>query len=199
MLFTNDPILGTIPSSNLTTGKGGVGVSYTDTDWIRAIRHGVKPNGRVVIFMNDYSTLSDQDLGDLIAYLKQIPPVDAEYQTMHLGPIVPIAPAVGLFTPAAELINHNAPHPTEPPPGATVEYGQYLFTICTECHGANLAVKLGKWSQEDFMRAFRTGVLPDGKQLSSAMPLKTFNEMNDMELSALWIYLQNLPLVVSQK
>ena len=69
MLFTKDPILGTIPSSNLTPGKGGIGESYTNADWICAIRHGVKPDSRVEIFMDDYSTLSDQDLGDLIAYL----------------------------------------------------------------------------------------------------------------------------------
>jgi mono/diheme cytochrome c family protein len=68
-LLADDPFLGTIPASNLTSGKGGITQSYTDADWIRAIRHGVKPDGRVQVFMYDYSTMSDRDLGALLAYL----------------------------------------------------------------------------------------------------------------------------------
>jgi len=192
MLLANDPILGTIPSSNLTPGDGGIGKSYTVSDWVKAIRHGIKSNSQVEIFMNNYSIMSDHDLGDLIAYLKQIPPVDSQLQAMHLGSVVPIAPAVGLFTPSAELIDHNATRPVDPVPGATVEYGKYLFTICAECHSSNLATKLEKWNQGDFMRTVRTGVLPNGRQLPAAMTPKTFGEMNDTELTALWLYLQSL-------
>jgi len=187
-LLANDPILGTIPASNLTSGNGGIAKSYADTDWIRAIRHGVKPNNRGEIFMNDYSTMSDQDLGALIAYLKQIPPADSDYPAMRFGPIVPIAPAIGLSTPAAELIDHGAPRPADPAPGATIEYGKYLSVLCTGCHGTSLAGKLEKWKQDDFVRAVQTGVLPNGKKLGPAMSSKTFGEMNDMELAALWLY-----------
>ncbi len=101
-LIANDPIIGTVPASNLTSGKGGIGRSYTDADWIRAIRHGVKPDGRVEVLMyEDYSTMSDRDLGALIAYLKQIPPVDSDYPATHFGPLSAIAAAAGLFTSAA--------------------------------------------------------------------------------------------------
>jgi len=189
-LLTNDAILGTIPAPNLTSGKGGIGGFYSDTDWVRSLRHGVKPDGRGEAFMNNYSTLGDRDLGDLIAYLKQIPPVDAEYPAMRFGPIVPIAPAIGLVPPAAEQIDHGAPHPADPVPGATSEYGEYLFTICAECHSTKIAGELEDWSQEDFVQAFRTGVLPDGKPLPAAMAAKTFGEMNEVELEALWLYLK---------
>ncbi len=194
-LLANDPLLGTIPASNLTSGKGGIAGAYTLEDWIRAIRHGVKPNNQAEILMYDYSSMSDRDLGDLIAYLKQIPPVDSDYPAMHLGPIIPIAPAIGLFAPAAELIDHKAPRPTDPVPDATVEYGRYLSAICFECHSKNLASKLGRWEQQDFIRAVQTGVLPDGKQIGPAMSPKTYGEMNVVELSALWLYLRNLQLV----
>lgn len=204
-LITNDPIegtipiLGTIPASNLTSGKGGIAKSYTDTDWVRAIRHGVKPDSRVEIFMYDYSIMSDQDLGDLIAYLKQIPPVDTSFPEMRYGPLVPIVSEVGLFTPAAEQINHGAPRPAEAAPGATKEYGGYLSAICAGCHGKSIARVLEKWNQEDFIRAFQTGVLPNGKHLGPTMSSKTFSEMNDMELTALWLYFQSSPPVLSQK
>lgn len=200
MLLTDDPFLGTIPASNLTSGQGGVGRSYTDADWVRAIRHGVKPNSRVEVFMYDYySTMSDRDLGDLVAYLKQIPPVASNYPTARFGPIFAIAMAVGLFTPAAELIDHGAKRSADPAPGATIEYGKYLARLCVECHGDNLAAKLEKWNQEEFVRAVRTGVLPNGKQMSPAMPLKTYGEMNEMELAALWLYMQDAAPVASQK
>ncbi len=101
-LILNDPVMGTVAGSNLTSGKRGVGRSYTDADWIRAIRHGVKPDGRVEVLMyEDYSTMSVRDLGALIAYLNQIPPVDSDYPATHFGPLSAIAAAAGLFTSAA--------------------------------------------------------------------------------------------------
>jgi len=192
-LLTNDPIegtiptLGTIPAPNLTSGTGGIARSYTDTDWIRAIRHGIKPNNRAEIFMY-VSNMSDRDLGDLIAYLKQIPPVDTNSPGISYGPFLPIAPALGIFTPAAELIDHNAPHPKDPVPGATVEYGKYLSAICEQCHGNGVSNAVKNWKPEEFIRTFRTGVLPDGKELGPTMSSKTFNEMNDTELAVLWLY-----------
>ncbi len=73
-LIDNSAFSGTISATNLTSGSSGIASRYTEADWIRAIRHGVKPNGQVEILMNNYSTMSDQDLGDLLAYLKQLPP-----------------------------------------------------------------------------------------------------------------------------
>jgi len=194
-LLTNDPIdgaiptFGAIPASNLTSGHGGIGQLYTDTDWVRTIRHGIKPNNQAVIYMY-VSTISDQDLGDLIAYLKQIPPVDSDLPAISYGPFIPILPALGIFTPEAELIDHNTPHSADPKPGATIEYGRYLSSICAECHGNGIAtaMKNKNWKQVDFVRTFNTGILPDGRQLGPTMSSKTFDEMNDTELAALWLY-----------
>ncbi len=191
-LLANDIILGTIPASNLTSGKGGIGASYGDVDWIRAIRHGVAPDGGVLALMLDYSAISDGDLVDLIAYLKQLPPVDREYPEMRLGPVVPLAPALGLYTPPAEVMDHNAPRPAEPVPGATAEYGKYLFAICRECHSNKVADNLNDWTQADFARALHSGILPDGRAFPAAMRSPSFGELNDMELAALWLYLQDL-------
>ena len=194
-VLTNDPIdgaiplFGSIPVSNLTSGKGGVGQTYTDSDWVRAIRHGVKPDGHVIVFMYT-SALNDRDLGDLIAYLKQVSPVDTNYPATDYGPIVPITGAIGYFSPVAGLIDHNAPHSADPKPGATIEYGKYLSSICAECHGSGIAtaMKSKNWKKEDFVRTFNTGTLPDGSQLGPTMSSKTFNEMNDTELAALWLF-----------
>jgi len=193
-MITNDPLsgmvplLGTISAPNLTSGKGGIATSYTDTDWVRAIRHGVMPEGSGEVFMFDYSTMSDQDLGDLIAYLKQIPPVESNYPEMRYGPIVPVVSNIGLLMPAAERIDHGAARPADPAPGATAEYGGYLSVICTGCHGNSIGNMVKAWKREDFIRTFDTGVLPDGRQFGSTMSSDTFRELNDIELDALWLY-----------
>jgi hypothetical protein len=61
----DEPGIGRIYASNLTSGQGGVGQTYSDTDWVRAIRHGVAPDGRslVVTPAQFYYYLSDDDLG----------------------------------------------------------------------------------------------------------------------------------------
>ena len=196
-LITKDPIqrtvplLGEIPASNLTSGKGGIAASYSDTDWVRAIRHGVLPNGHVETLMFDYSTMSDQDLGDLIAYLKQVPPVDTDDPEMRYGPFVPIISNIGLFTPAAEKIDHGAPRPVDPAPRVTVEYGRYLSAVCSACHGDLIGNVVKPWTQGEFIHTFQTGVLPDGKQFGPVMSSSTFREMTDTELKALWLYFTN--------
>jgi mono/diheme cytochrome c family protein len=177
----------------LTSGIGGIAKSYSDADWVRAIRHGVRPDNRVEIFMYEYfSTISDQDLGALIAFLKQIPPVDSDVREMHYGPVLAVAPAVGLFTPMAELIDHKAPRPADPQPGATIEYGKYLSPICIECHGTYVAGKLERWTQDEFLHTIQTGVKPDGNKLGQTMSSKSFSEMNAEELTALWQYFMSL-------
>ena len=188
------PLLGTISAPNLTSGKGGVASSYTDTDWVRAIRHGVMPEGEGEGLMFDYSTMSDQDLGDLIAYLKQIPPIDTNYPEMRYGPIVPVISNIGLLTPAAEKIDHSASRPVDPVPVATVEYGRYLSAVCTACHGDLIGSVVKNWKQDEFIQTFKTGVLPDGKQFGPTMSSSTFREMTDTELNALWLYLTNAKL-----
>lgn len=191
-LLANDPVLGTIPAPNVTAGEGGIGGSYADLDWVRAIRHGVAPDGTVLALMPDYSTLSDGDLADLIAYLKQLPPVDKEYPELKLGPAIPLAPALGLYTPAAEVMDHSASNPADPVPGASVEYGGYLFQICRECHSKKLAGDLVKWTEQDFNRALHSGILPNGRTLPAAMRSDGFRALTDTELAALWLYLREL-------
>ena len=44
-VMLDEPPIGTITASNLTAGEGGIGATYTDTDWVRALRSGVAPDG----------------------------------------------------------------------------------------------------------------------------------------------------------
>src|SRR5688572_20856221 len=38
-------------ASNLTRGRGGIATSYEDADWVYAIRHGIRRNGRSLLLM----------------------------------------------------------------------------------------------------------------------------------------------------
>ncbi|HEX6576503.1 MAG TPA: hypothetical protein VF042_16160, partial [Gemmatimonadaceae bacterium] len=47
----NEPVFARLTSSNLTKGKGGIGGTYTDDDWVRAIRYGIGRDGKSLLFM----------------------------------------------------------------------------------------------------------------------------------------------------
>lgn len=212
----NEPVLAVIPAPNLTAGTGGVGLTNTDEDWIRAIRHGVGHDNRGLIGMpaRIWNQLSDEDLGALIAYLKNIPPVDNEFPERKIGPAFRLLLALGQAPVSeASLIDHNAPRPSVPQPGVTLAYGEYLALGCTACHGSNLnggtirdlngelvtalnltlGGELQGWSEADFITAMRTGMTPSGHNLSEAMPWRYVGQMTEEELQAIWLYLQSLP------
>ena len=210
------PGLITLSMPNLTRGAGGVGATNTDEDWVRAIRHGVGYDGRGLLLMPSrvWYYLSDEDLADLIAYLKSLPPVDNEPPKTELGPLGRVMMTLGqlppeLTEPDTTVIDHDTPRPVAPQPGVTVEYGMYLARTCTLCHGSELngqtifdgsvalnltpGGEMKGWSEEDFIATMRTGVTPNGHQLKDVMPWKYFGQMTDDELKAVWMYLQSLP------
>jgi mono/diheme cytochrome c family protein len=209
-----DGVPGHIIASNLTKGNGGIGNNYSDGDWVRAIRHGVDKTGRGIWIMpsDDFWKMSDADLGKIIAYVKSVPPVDHALGESSFGLLFRtlLVTGQGNFI-AAEKIDHNAVA-TTPPPGVTLEYGQYVATNCQGCHGANLAGgiavqpgspasanltpsgALKEWSETQFITAIRTGKLPNGRQLDNIyMPWQSFAQFTDDELKALWLYIQSLP------
>ena len=51
---------------------------------------------------------------------------------------------------------------------------------------------LGKWSDAEIITAFTTGVRPDGRQLSPAMPWMSYAHINADDATALVAYLRSL-------
>ena len=212
-VFSDDAMFGRLTTANITKGKGGIGGTYTDQDWVRTLRYGINPKGKSVVFMpaEAYTHFNDTDLGQIVAYIKTLPPAD-----MTITPkksIGPIGRAIYLFAGLplfpAEIIDHDMPRPviTEAP---SVEYGKYLVDAggCRGCHGQNLegskagevptpnltpSGELGKWTEADFVKVIRTGVRPDGRTLSTFMPWQYMKDLNDVELGAYWAYLHSLP------
>jgi cytochrome c5 len=212
--FSDESIFGKIAPANLTSGLGGIGGSFTDDDYIRAIRHGIGMDNQALTIMpaEEYNRISDDDLGATIAYLKTLPPVDNEVGESGLGPLGrTLASFVGGLIPAS-LIDHEAQRPQSPAVGVTAEYGEYLSNICTVCHGEGLSgsrvpgndrVKapditmsgdIGSWTKSQFLDAIRSGNTPRGNLLDPRfMPWNRFTQMTNDELDAIWLYLESLP------
>ena len=49
------------------------------------------------------------------------------------------------------------------------------------------------WTEADFIRALREGKRKDGTDILPAMPWKAYGQMKDVEIKALWAYLQTVP------
>lgn len=218
-----NPIIGRIYGANLTSGEGSATAGWSPEDWARAIRNGIAPDGRGILMMPSYhyAGLSDQDLGRMIAYLRSVKPVDRPHPHSSIGPMVRamlVTNQMPVPMISAEVIDHSRAAPASVPAEVSSEFGAYLATSCTGCHGENLAGgpipfsppdqpkaanltpsgELGHWTQNDFKNTLRTGVTPSGRRLNSLnMPWTLTREMTDVELEALWLYLKSLPPVVA--
>jgi cytochrome c553 len=200
-----------VAAPNLTRGRGGIGSTYTDTDWQRVLRHGVKPDGHGVLIMPSeyYTHLSDTDLGGLISYLKTVPAVDNELPPSELKLLGRIIMATGGLSLASDMIDQERAARPNPgvTPGPTVEYGGYFAsTSCVACHAGDLhggpspdpasppgpdLAAAATWSLEDFKHALRTGMRPSGQEMNPAwMPWEEFAHLTDMELEAIHNYVK---------
>ena len=214
-VYSSSPALGTIAGPNLTLGKGGVGPDYTDADYLRAIRRGVKPDGRSLIVMPSevFTHISQEDMGAVLAYLRSAPPVDRDVPKSGFGPVGRALLAAGKMN---ILVAGKTPRLTPPesvPRDTTPAYGKYIADIsgCHGCHGYGLSggrvagppglppasnltpAGIGKWTEADLVRALREGKSPDGRTLDEFMPWKVFRGMTDAEIHALWLYFKTVP------
>jgi len=217
-IFIDDPQIGRVYATNLTAGKGSAGETYTDADWVRALRHGVGPDGKLLLIMpsDNYNVLSDEDLGAVIAYVKSLQPVNNVTPAPRLTFFARLLFALGAFGKMpAEEIDHAAVRRPAPPVGITVDYGRYLATAagCQDCHGrtygggragpgAPLSPNITpgghvkEWTEADFITALRTGVTPENEKLDPKdMPWPEYARMADAELKAMWLYLRFVPAV----
>lgn len=212
----DDVAIGRVTAPNLTPGSGGILTDYSDTDLERAIRHGIARDGRRLLIMPamDYQYLSDDDLGALIAYLRTLPPVDREPEAIKLGPVARALYAAGKMPWfPSDVVTHREESIPSVAMDTTVEYGKYLGDVgCAGCHGAAYAGGpipgappdwpqaanitqggISHYAFEDFVKSLRDGVRPDGSALNPVMPIPATKLMSDVEMIAMWKYLQSLP------
>jgi hypothetical protein len=209
-----------LASANLTRGAGGIGATYSDADWDRAVRHGLKRDGTPIFIMpsHEYNRMSDDEFGRILAYVKSVPPVDRTPAPRRIYPLARALHVFGAPVVPAERIDHARQAKPQPPPGATLAYGEYLASACKFCHGENLGgQKVGgepgappsppigpssvvaRWTEAQFFQTMRTGVTPEGRTLRPQyMPWPEIGHLRDEELRALQMYL-NQPMSQTEK
>jgi cytochrome c553 len=204
-------MFGRLAGSNLTRGRGGIGNSYSDDDFVRALVHGVRKDRHSVLFMPsaDYK-FTESDLAAIVAYIRSVPPVDRELPSAKIGPM---ARALSLFADfplfVAERIDHNNVRFAAPTDMANpVAAGDYLISTagCRGCHRPELTggggpppgasnitpVGLGGWSEHDFITAIREHKRPNGTPIDEAMP-RIYGTMSDDDLRKIFAYLKTVP------
>jgi mono/diheme cytochrome c family protein len=219
VVYLDNPAIGLVVTPNLTGGKGGVGSQRTNEDLIRAIKHGLRPDGTPLLFMpsTEFYYLSDEDLGKVLAYIRSLPPVDNEPSpsTLSFTGFVVMNVTRDITFLAAEVIPHDETPPPAPRPGITPEYGQYLSISCMVCHGESFSggeipgfppewpaapnltsgggSRLPTWGEEGFIEIIRTGEKHGRSIHTDYMPWTSYRHMTDDELQAVYTYLQSLP------
>jgi cytochrome c553 len=198
------------------TGPGSVTAKYQPADWDRAIRHGVKADGRPALIMpsEDYNRLTDDDLAALVAYVRSLPPGPGRPAVLDLPLMVRVMYGFGAIPDAASRIDHSLP-PSQPvAEGVTAEHGRYVAQMCIGCHGEKFAGGKIPGSPPDwpaaadlrpgapgmkpyaddkvFLAMFRTGQRPDGSK-PKVMPFDSLKAMTDVDVRALHLYLKSLP------
>lgn len=218
-VMIDDPALGSLLGPNITSGSGSRSADYGPSDWDRIVRHGVRKDGRPAVMPSgDFLEVSDNELSDMVAYIRSVPPVDNTVPAPSFGPVGTMLVATGKLPLTAHTHpDHMANHAVAPPETApTAEFGRHLGATCTGCHGAGMAggpvaagdpswppaanltpheQGLATWSFEDFDKAMRTGTRPDGGEfgppMSEVVPFAV--RFTEIEMQALWAFLQTLP------
>lgn len=206
--------LGEIYAKNITPDKEtGIG-NWTDAEIARALRYGVKRDGKVVFDFMPFHNTSDEDLSAIISYLRSTVAVKNVVPEHDLN-------AAGLAVKALLIkpVGPSGPVPTSVRVDSTAEYGRYVVNNvanCKGCHtprdmmtgkyvgedlsGGNIdgidapnltpdsSGRLFKWTEDMFVNRFKQGRIIE----KSPMPWSSFSRMTETELKAVYKYLQTV-------
>lgn len=131
----NDEVV-VLYSANLTRAVP----NYTDPQLRTVLTTGVRPDGTRLWQMDaaPYAVLSSQDMGDLIAYLRALPPVAQPRPRIKTTPTFTRLMLTGQVAPESLTLAKDLAHPP-PNLGASLERGRYLArTACAGCHAPSL-------------------------------------------------------------
>lgn len=188
-----------ITAPNLTA----VVKDYTDAEFERLMRHGIKHDGTSTWIMPSsmYHHLSDDDLSAITAYVRSLPQTDGVERVLEVRTLGRVGILMGKFEPQAARIA-DLPHVPAPTTDDPLSQGRYLvMTSCTECHGSrlegwpfisapNLAIAAA-YSEEDFAKLMRHGKGLGDRDLGlmSAVARERFVHFSDQEIRAMRDYL----------
>ena len=223
---------GTFYGPNITPHPtAGIG-KWTEADFFRAMREGRRPDGSNFFPAFPYASfthITDDDLRDLWAYLRALPPSGRASQEHELGFLYRWRFGVSVWK---WLYFEPGPLAPDPKQSPQVNRGAYLVNAlghCGECHTPRTALggmkqsrflagtakgpegkgvpnitpaRLKKWSDAELSDFLQTGMTSDGDVTSETMAevvRNTTSQLTPEDLAALIAYLRTVPAIEPEK
>ncbi len=203
---------GTFYSPNITPDpETGIG-RWTDAQFLRALREGVRPDGAnyfPVFPYPSFTGITDSDALAIKAYLFSVPAVRQDNRPHDV-----IFPFSWRVLQTGWKLLFFTPGPFQPAPERSAAYnrGAYLVTSlahCGECHTPRNflgALRSGqwlagtpRWQKEDVVELLKTGTTPEQSKVKGAMK-ETIEDglkyLSDGDLEAIADYLFARPSIV---
>lgn len=174
-----------------------------------SIRHAIGRDGRALYSMPAYNFmhLRDEDVADIIAYLRTAPRVERDLPKPSLPFATRFEMALGRDAAIPAYLGRVPPLRRQDGVNASIARGEYLaMTSCNECHGFSLRadvpwgdaapdlIVIGSYSAEDFIRLMRTGIAPGDRELPMMTPVARgrFVHWTDQEVADLYAFLSDM-------
>ena len=178
---------------------------YDDASLARAIRDGVKHDGRGIDMMpiKAFHHANDQTIADVIAFVRSVPDSGEVQPKISYGPLARWNYLTGEWKLAPEEIDRKAARIGEESGVQDASSGRYIAVLaCGECHGLeqkgdpgggipNLAVAK-TYSLEEFTNLMRTGEAKGGRKIRPMMAQtarRRFSVFSDAEIAELKSFL----------
>jgi mono/diheme cytochrome c family protein len=211
--------------------KDGIG-GWSEADFVTAMWKGTAPDGShyyPAFPYTSYQRMKLEDVRDLFAYLKTLPPVEGKPRDHDLPFYLKIRRLLGGWN---FLFLDGQPFKPDPSKSEEWNRGAYLVNgpgHCAECHsprnvlGAIIAGErfaggpdpeggdgwipnitpagIGDYSQRDIERILETGDMPDGDSVGGAMTavVDNISKISAADRAAIALYLKSLPPVEGPK
>ncbi len=214
---------GSIPARNITPDKDTGAGRMTDAQLVEAIRSGKNDKGDQlfpIMPYNSFHFMADQDVSDLVSYLRTVPAVSNQVPERQLNGPVPPQPAL-------------PPAPARAPESG-LPRGDYLvsaISICGDCHtptssdGAPDRSKLlagavipreggrfetannitpdtdtgiGNWTEQQIVTLLKTGKRPDGTTVGGLMAgqiVGGYSRLTDADALSIAQFIKSIPAV----
>jgi mono/diheme cytochrome c family protein len=211
--------------------KDGIG-GWSEADFVTAMWKGTAPDGShyyPAFPYTSYQRMKLEDVRDLFAYLKTLPPVEGKPRDHDLPFYLKIRRLLGGWN---FLFLDGQPFKPDPSKSEEWNRGAYLVNgpgHCAECHsprnvlGAIIAGRrfaggpdpeggdgwvpnitpagIGDYSQRDIERILETGDMPNGDSVGGAMTavVDNISKISAADRAAIALYLKSLPPVEGPK
>ncbi len=214
------PLMATLRTPNITPDKKtGIG-RYSDEQLARTLRYNVTPGGHALLPYMTYNAMSDADIVAILSYLRSAAPVEKAIPPHELT-LLGKAMMRFMIKPILSETHRQYAAAQPDTTAAYGKYLAYSVTNCNGCHtqrgptgaftgkpfagGSKEDVKTATfvvpnltpdpatgriyhWSQTAFINRFRAGKLYPEEH----MPWRSYQQMSDNDLKALYAFLQTL-------